>query len=880
MSEAALKKINVACSKCQQHLDVTGLAPFSKAQCPTCQTVLVVPMVIGNYQLRTPLGSGGMGTVYKAYDSTLQRFVAVKLMKKELAANPQFVEDFTREARAAAALNHPNIAQILSFGKADKQYYLVMELLEGGSLDHMIETRKRVPEQETLEIGIQVASALRAAHQRGVVHRDIKPDNILFNTEGHAKVVDFGLARFAGEEKEKKTEEDGIWGTPYYIAPEKVAGEPEDFRSDIYSLGGSMFHALAGRAPFEADTATEVVLKHLKTPVLSLKTFAPDICDETMEVIGRMLRKNREERHESYDELIGDLQMAKQAAATHAAQRAAEKMRQKARQPHVITSSTGGPPVTWKSLIGTVLVLAGCIAAAISIWHFRHLIWGSPDAAQPAGDTTAAVRVPAGPPPNKWLEVWDEADRKFSEGLYPAARESYRRAREVLPDDKKGRRAVLDCQIGLALSFMGKPEEAKNAFKSAAAAAEKPGLPDPILQSNYAPVLGQLLSGAQKLDAVQPKLKAQLPWAWTLAQLYLGVQAVNDGKFKDALKWMGGYAEAKQDADAKWITLFQPLARQITADLKTINDAMSDVTKLRLAGQEDQVGDRLKGLADQIENPFVRARFQASEVDAGKAGVAQVDDKAAQEKKEAERVAKMRKQFLADKTALEGAATAVTAAMAEYNLDAAVQAYEDAAGKIATPELKQIAVDRAGIYRRLVDMKKLVVENMAKKPYDHPGLTTRANTALAGRAVRADASGVAFAAPSGETIQKWQDLSPLTILTLLTSYSESASVQNAGVRGGNFVALAWLSRDLKQDQYTSTYAANAVRIAPDTKAEWDKLSAPVPESPDHLAPKAGEGQPPTGAGIASIPIAGKTNAPTATTGTDVEFTPVKKKPGK
>jgi hypothetical protein len=870
MPEAPAKKIKIGCSKCGQHLDVTDLEPFSKAQCPTCQTVLVVPMVIGNYQLLTALGSGGMGTVYKAFDTTLQRYVAVKLMKKELAANPQFVEDFTREARAAAALNHPNIAQILSFGKVGKQYYLVMELLEGGSLDHKIETRKRVPELETLEIGIQVAKALQAAHQRGVIHRDIKPGNILFNAEGHAKVVDFGLARFAGEEKdkEKKGEEDGIWGTPYYIAPEKVAGEPEDFRSDIYSLGGSLFHALAGRAPFEADSATEVVLKHLKTPALSLKTFAPDICDDTAQVIGRMLRKTREERHESYDELIEELESAKQAAITHAEQRVAARQR---RRPVAAVAGTGSaPPVSVKSLVGTAVVLAGCIAAAWGIWHFRHLIWGTHDeadraaasAAQPAGK--AAVDTwPAA------LDAWDDADRKLAEGKYAAAVESYRRARQAVPEDKKAKRPVLDCQIGLAFSLQDKAVEAKKAYKAAAAAAEKPGVPDQLSQSNYAPVLGQLLAGDLKLDAVQPKLEKELPWAWTLAQLYLGVQAMLEGQFRDAGKWLDGYAGAKEDKDAKWVTLFQPDAKRLAGDLKAVNEAMRDISKLRLAGNEDQAGDIIKGLGEQIKTPILLARVASIQEEMRKAAAPAVEEK------KVDPVAEMRKQFAADKQAIEAAAAAAVAALAEYNFDAATQAYDAAAGKAATPELKQVAADRAGIYKRMAEMKNLVIANMAKSPYARPGLTNRQGAAIAGSAAKADAGGVTFTQQGGEAVQKWADLSPLTMLTLMTYYSETTHAQDAAVRAANFIALAWLSRDLEQTQYTAAYAANAAKIAPDAKTEWDKLSAPLPEPPgEQPAAPAGDTQ-----AVFEVKRApGATNPPPVST--DVEFTPVKKKPGK
>jgi len=390
MSEpASKKKIKIACSSCGQHLDVTELPAFSRAFCPACNTKLLVPMVIGNYQLLSPMGSGGMGTVYKAFDSALQRFVAVKLMKKELASNAQFVADFTREARAAAALNHPNIAQILSFGqteKTDGQYYIVMELLEGGSLDHMIETHKRVAELDVLNIGIQVASALKAAYQRGVIHRDIKPGNILFNSESQAKVVDFGLAQFAGAEEEKK-QEDGIWGTPYYIAPEKLNGEREDFRSDMYSIGGTMFHALAGRPPFEANTATEVVLKHLREPALSLKTFAPDICDKTAQAIGCMLRKNREDRYPDYDELIDDLEEAKRAAVAHQRELADKK-----RKPQARAAAAAAKPAasagSWKGVAVTLAILAACIACGYFVWAKREVLFRSSDSTASAGTVT------------------------------------------------------------------------------------------------------------------------------------------------------------------------------------------------------------------------------------------------------------------------------------------------------------------------------------------------------------------------------------------------------------------------------------------------------------------------------------------------------------
>ncbi len=240
---------SINCHACGAVIDLAGKVGFTHVDCPRCDAVSVVPVKCGNFLLLNMLGVGGMGTVYKAIDLHLNRYLALKILRPKLAASTEFIERFTREARSAAAVNHPNVAQVYSFGELDSQYYLSMELLERGSLDDRITREGKLTEKEVLEIGSSIASGLRAAQQRGLLHRDIKPGNILFTQEGVPKIVDFGLARgpadtAAGDEQ--------IWGTPYYIAPEKLRGQADDFRSDMYSLGATLFHALAGRPPFDA----------------------------------------------------------------------------------------------------------------------------------------------------------------------------------------------------------------------------------------------------------------------------------------------------------------------------------------------------------------------------------------------------------------------------------------------------------------------------------------------------------------------------------------------------------------------------------------------------------------------------------------------------
>jgi eukaryotic-like serine/threonine-protein kinase len=302
---------SINCHACGALIDLAGQTGFTHVECQRCDALSVVPLQFADFLLLSPIGSGSIGTVYRAIDLPLNRYLALKILPRKLSANPEFVNNFSREARSAA-VNHHNVAQVYTFGEYDGQYYIAMELLERGSLDDRITKLGKLPEADVLSVGIQVASALRAAWGHGVLHRDVKPGNILFNENEVPKLVDFGLARSHGMNSESPGEGfEHVWGTPYYIAPEKLRGQPEDFRSDMYSLGATLFHAAAGRPPFDAATTGEVITKHVTQPAL-LRTYAPTVHDRTMRVITCMLAKDPEERYGSYDELVEELAEAQE----------------------------------------------------------------------------------------------------------------------------------------------------------------------------------------------------------------------------------------------------------------------------------------------------------------------------------------------------------------------------------------------------------------------------------------------------------------------------------------------------------------------------------------------------------------------------------------
>lgn len=299
----------VACRYCGAKIFIPGdLPPLATTPCTKCGYDVMMPMQLRQFELQTPIASGGMGTVYRSIDTMLQREVAVKLMKRELAEDPETLESFYREARAAAALNHSNIIHIYTFDEYDGQLYLVMELADNGSLDSRIEKLQRVPELDVLDTGVKVASALESALKRNLLHRDIKPGNILYNDENEPKLIDFGLARKAEGGNE---DESAVWGTPYYIAPEKINRIREDFLSDMYSLAGTLYHALTGHVPFEAPTVENVLHAHIHTPLTPPNQVLPEITAPTSDALLRAMAKNPPERFQSYGEFIMALEASR-----------------------------------------------------------------------------------------------------------------------------------------------------------------------------------------------------------------------------------------------------------------------------------------------------------------------------------------------------------------------------------------------------------------------------------------------------------------------------------------------------------------------------------------------------------------------------------------
>ena len=386
-----------------------------ESKLPPPDQPLVPPPGIGNlagttfggYRIIKKIAQGGMGVIYEAIQLRLDRKVALKILTEPLAAQPEFFQRFEREAKAAAALNHPNVVQVHDFGEAEGRHFIIMEFVEGQNLSHYVGIRGPLPVNEALGLIEQAAGALKAAAEKSIVHRDIKPSNLMLTNSGVVKVADLGLARVTTQQSDLTMS--NIVGSPHFIAPEQAAdSRTVDHRVDIYSLGLTLYFLLTGKYPYDGNSPISIVLAHSQKPLPNPADFGVKVPDEVMQLIHRMSAKEPEDRYQDYDSLLADLRAVKSGhapvippPAPRPAPPSPTPFAEPQPTPVPTATSLHAPGSSRKELMIAVAVLAGVVIfAAVCIILVLSKRPAEKVAAQPApfGQTEPSGPGPSGPP--------------------------------------------------------------------------------------------------------------------------------------------------------------------------------------------------------------------------------------------------------------------------------------------------------------------------------------------------------------------------------------------------------------------------------------------------------------------------------------------------
>jgi hypothetical protein len=727
-------------------LDVTASQPLDRVNCPACGEPNRVRTRLKNYLVDSVLGAGGMGTVYKALDLDLNRHVALKVVGGEFSKSQEHLEKFKQEARITALVNHPNVVKVYSFGEEHGVLFIAMELVDKGNLDDLMVRIGRIAEIQALEVGIQIAEGLKAAHEQGLIHRDVKPGNILFADAHTAKIVDFGLACLAEEEAEAKGE---IWGTPYYVAPEKLDNRPEDFRSDIYSLGASLFHAISGRPPHEAETASMVALKHIKSKAVSLQAFAPHVSSATSYVINRMLQQEPGQRQQSYDELIGQLRYAHEKVMGLGDGR---------RRGHrsVVDEERQQSLLAWMAL----LPLGAIVFLGLGAYMYRDSLFSRGE--QPASKQAGA---------NLLLSEGD-ATRQYDLGRALALQADYAGAQKLFRELSKspglpqplGRWVVL--QQGLTALLAGNPNEAGGSFKI----LQQRGLfsldPADRVQANFFVETGRLVSEGKPVPPAV--IKSVDPDGCEALGLF--IFALHDWQmsdFDDAGPLLRAFLNTNPQPPFAWIAEYKPVAKKYLADFDAYKSASVHIQSADTLEKKSAALEALRALKSP---PLMPGRLQEKLLQMGDALEKEIaTGKKVREEKEAARLAALRER---ENAAMADARLKASALTESFQYDEALAAVQKVA--VSLPEMEG---EREALLKKtqwLSLFKNTLIGDLRAAGYPLPVLK-RNGVSIAGRVGFANRSQVESKNPYGTVVVLWTELAPSSILAMADYFIQKSA---------------------------------------------------------------------------------------------------------
>ena len=738
----------IVCRGCGAVLDTRPVRPLEKIACPKCGTGNYAPLRMGNFLLLELLGKGGMGAVYRGLDETLGRYVAIKVMRRSLAADRQFVENFLREARAAAALSHLNVVQVYSCGEWRGQPYIVMELVDGGRLDEEISKGEPMDEVRALEIALDVAEGLRAASQIGLVHGDIKPANILFDAHGTGKVADFGLARFARREPDSKE----IWGTPYYIAPEKARGQKTDHRADIYSLGATIYHALGAKPPFEGETATDVVLARLKNPAIGLRVLRPSLQPETADVVARMLEADPFMRYPTYESLIADLREALRIAKQQS--RGSPAARRRARTNMIVAV---GIPV--------MLVLGVSSAVVISLIQLHRGRKSKPEHKPAVRVVARHPRAPAPPGKEKGVAATldpfsddavgtiEEAATLVLHGKCLAAEERLQRLYDSLPETDMGR---LWIRLFQTLTCICDRRQAAagvyvNEIERAQLQETEKRHPALFVRTAVAYLLGKgndawLFVEASRWPA----------WIRDLAEFLAGARNLKNGSLRAARKHLTNYIRREHE-EHTWVYAWRDVADEWLGQIAYYEELQEEFRASLNAGELEKA-QRLWNAARQKLGVFLKPFLSGLE------DSLQVARRKHREEQEKVALLKRQEQLQADLDILDRIRTENLPLVRSYEYEAAARRLRQVRDRLRTEEGRAAFKVLLECYDRMQAVRRMIISSVRQEPF------TARTADMKGPIVDAGEDGLLVAVGAyGKFLRQWEKV-PLSVLVEMADY--------------------------------------------------------------------------------------------------------------